>query len=232
MSVPAYPPPDVGLYRRATAAALVVAPALLLVDNILHPKEYERGNEAEQLAEIAQHADRWQLAHALGFLAIIVFAAGLLGLAFLVRRRRPRIGLWGGALGLVGLMSFAAVIALDGFTWGVLGDVYNRRGAAPTTAETALHEVQQSGWSLVYYVPTLAFIVGFVMLALTAARQGAVPMWAGALLALGALLAAIETVVISNAYFIAASAVLLAGGAAVALHIARMSDEEFARGRK
>jgi hypothetical protein len=223
-------PADVNLYRRATAAALVVAPALLLVDNVLHPKEVERGNEAEQLTEIAQHPDRWQVAHALGFVAILVFAAALLGLAFLVRRRHPRAGLWGGALGLVGLMSFAAVITLDGFTWGVLGDVYNRRGVAPTTAEIVLHDVQQSGWALVYYVPTIAFIAGFALLALSAARQGAVPLWAGGLLAFGALLAALEVVVISNAYFIFASAVLLAGGVAVALHIARLSDEEFARG--
>ena len=87
-------------------------------------------------------------------------------------------------------MSFAAVIALDGFTWGVLGDVSIRRGVAPTTTEIALHEVQQSGWSLIYYVPTLFFIAGFVALAIGAARQGAVPAWAGALLALGGLMAA------------------------------------------
>jgi hypothetical protein len=208
----------------------VLGPALLLLDNLIHPKEYARDNEARQLVEIAQNYERWQIAHALGFLAILVFAAAMLGLAFLVRRRQPRLGLVAGALGLVGLMSFAAVIALDGFTWGVLGDVSNRRGVAPTTTEIALHEVQQSGWSLIYYVPTLGFIVGFAALAVAAARQGAVPPWAAALLALGAVMAGVETVVISNAYFIAASAVLLAGGAAVAAALARMSDEDFARG--
>ena len=222
--------PDVGLYRRATAIALVLGPALLLLDNVIHPKEFERDNEAQQLTEIAQHYDRWQLAHAFGLVAILVFAAAVLGLAFLVRRRRPRLGLVGGALGLVGLMSFAAVISLDGFTWGVLGRVFNARGAAPATAEIALHEVQQSGWSLIYYVPTLGFIVGFAALAIGAARQGAVPAWAGGLLALGAVMAGVETAVISNAYFIVASAVLLAGGAAVAAALARMSDEDFARG--
>jgi hypothetical protein len=228
--VTAVPVAEIGLYRRATAAALVTAPALLLVDNILHPKEFERGNEAEQLREIAAHADRWQLAHALGFVAIVVFAAAVLGLAFLVRRRQPRLGLVGGALGIVGLMSFAAVISLDGFTWGVLGDVSGRRGVDPATTATALHEVQQSEWSLVYYVPTLAFIAGFVALGIGAVRQGAVPAWAAALLALGGLLAALETVVIDNVYFIIASAVLLAGGAAVAVAISRMSDEDFASG--
>jgi hypothetical protein len=222
--------PHIGLYRRATAAALVAAPVLFLVDNIIHPKEYERGNEGRQLAEIAAHADRWQLAHALGFLSIIVFAAAVLGLSFLVRRRQPRLGLWAGALSVAGLLGLAAVITIDGYTWGVLGEVYQRRGIAPQTAEIALHEVQHSEWSLLYYLTPLAWIVGLALLGIGAARQGAVPAWAGALLALGGLMVGIETAVISNAYFIAAAAVLSAGSIAVAVAIARMSDEAFARG--
>jgi hypothetical protein len=39
-----------------------------------------------------------------------------------------------------------------------------------------------------------------------------------------------ETVIVSNAYFIAGAAVFLAGGAAVALAILRMSDDQFAHG--
>src|SRR3712207_1087896 len=95
-------PSDARLYRRATALALVVAPALFLADNILHPTEVGRDDEARQLAEIAAAATRWQLAHALGFLSIAVFAAGTLGLAFLVRRIRPGLGLVAGALGVFG----------------------------------------------------------------------------------------------------------------------------------
>jgi hypothetical protein len=222
--------PHVGLYRRATVAALLTAPALFLLDNIIHPTEYERDNEARQLAEIAAHHDRWQLAHALGFLSILVFAAAVLGLAFLVRRRQPRLGLWAGALSVTGLLGLAAVITIDGYTWGVLGEVYQRRGVAPDTAELALREVQHSEWSLLYYLTPLGWIVGLAMLAIGAARQGAVPGWAGALLALGGLMVGIETAVISNAYFIAAAAVLSAGSVAVAAAIARMSDAAFARG--
>jgi uncharacterized protein DUF4386 len=222
--------PHIGLYRRATAAALVSASVLFLADNIIHPTEYERGNEARQLAQIGAHADRWQLAHALGFLSILVFTAAVLGLAFLVRRRQPRLGLWAGALSVAGLLGLAAVITIDGYTWGVLGEVYERSGTAPGTAELALHEVQHSEWSLVYYLTPLAWIVGLAMLGIGAARQGAVPGWAGILLALGGLMVGIETAVISNAYFIAAAAVLSAGSIAVAVAIARMSDAAFARG--
>jgi Domain of unknown function (DUF4386) len=222
--------PHIGLYRRGTALALILAPALFLLDNVIHPKEYERGNEARQLEEIAAHADRWQLAHALGFVSILVFAAAVLGLAFLVRRRQPRLGLWAGMLGVVGLLGLAAAITIDGYSWGVLGEVYQRRGVAPETVALTLREVQHSDWSLVYYLTPVAWIVGVALLAIGAARQGAVPAWAGALLALGGLMVGIETAVVSNTYFIAAAAVLAAGSAAVAGSIARMSDEAFARG--
>jgi hypothetical protein len=222
--------PQIGLYRRATAAALVVAPALLLVDNLIHPKEYTSGHEAEQLAKIADAYTRWQLAHVIGFFAILIFAVAILGLAFLVRRRQPRLGLAGGALALVGLLALAGVIVLDGFTWGVLGHVSGRAGADSRTVETALDEIQTSSWSLPFYLLGVAWLVGMIMLALGAARQRAVPLWAGALLAAASLIAGTEGLITSNAYFIAGAAALLAGGIAVGLAIARMSDEAFGMG--
>ncbi|HKP90915.1 MAG TPA: DUF4386 family protein [Thermoleophilaceae bacterium] len=218
--------PHGGLYRRATAAALVLAPALFLIDNLLHPRELARGgyHEGEQLREIAEHYTRWQVAHLLGFLAIVVFAAGLLGLAFVVRRRSPAAGLVGGVLGVVGLLGLAAAIALDGFTWGILGHVSRQHGAG---AAQALEEVQNSGWAWQYYGPGMMFAVALVLLGVTAARTRAVPAWAGWLLALGGLLAGTEGIVVSNAYFITGAAVLLAGSGAVGLSIARMSDDAF-----
>ena len=38
--------PHLRLYRLGTAAALVVAPLLFLVDNLLHPKEFGAGQRA------------------------------------------------------------------------------------------------------------------------------------------------------------------------------------------
>jgi hypothetical protein len=166
----------------------------------------------------------------LGFLAIVIFAAAVLGLAFLVRRKQPRLGLAGGALGIAGLLGFAAVISLDGFTWGVLGEVSARPGSDPATVATTLKEIQGSNWSLPFYLLPLGWIVGMVMLSVGVVRQGAVPVWAGALLLLAALIAGTETFVISNAYFIAGAAGLLAGGTAVAFYIGRMDDREFAAG--
>jgi hypothetical protein len=152
-----------------------------------------------------------------------------LGLAFLVRRHRPGAGLIGGALAMLGLMCFASIIALDGFTWGVLGEVGARTGDITITPQ-ALHDVQQSEWSLQYYVPALSFAIGMALLAVTAARSGAVPAWAGWLLALGAVLTGTEGLVVSNAYYVLGAAVMLVAGAGIALALWRTGDEEFAGG--
>jgi hypothetical protein len=222
--------PHLSLYRRVTAAALVVAPALLLADNLLHPKEYERGEEARQLAEIGEHYTRWQLAHFLGFLGILAFAAAILGLAFLVRRRSPGAGLVGGGLAMLGLLSLASVIALDGFTWGILGEIHAQPGNDAKTVERTLHDVQQSEWALPFYATTTGWLAGWLVLAVAAARGGALPAWLGALLGLGAVLVGTEGVIVSNAYYVAGAAVLLLAGALTAVHLWRMNDEQFADG--
>jgi hypothetical protein len=218
------------LYRLGTAAALVAAPLLFLLDNLLHPEELTRGNELEQVALIADAYTRWQAAHAIGFLAILGFAPAVLGLAFLVRRRQPGLGLLAGALATAGLLGLAAVITIDGFAWGIAGELSARPEVGPAAAATMLEDLQGSEWAYLYYLTPLGFVVGVVMLAVGAARQGAVPAWAGGLLALAALMVGTETAFVSNEYFIAGAAVLLAGGIAVALPIVRMSDDQFAQG--
>ena len=222
--------PHLRLYRLATGRALILAPLLFLVDNLLHPEELTRGHELEQVGLIADSYDRWQAAHAIGFVAILAFAPAVLGLAFLVRRRQPTLGLVGGALAIAGLLGLAAVITIDGFAWGVVGELSANPEVGPDGAAAALKELQESGWSYVYYLAPLGFIVGMLMLAAGAARQGAASTWAAALLALAVLMAGTETAIVSNAYFIAGASVLLAGGVAVALPILRMSDEQFAQG--
>jgi hypothetical protein len=207
-----------------------VAPALLLADNILHPKEFEPGNESRQLAEIAEHADRWQLAHVLGFFALVLYAVAVLGLAFFVRGHAPRLGLIGGALGVAGLLGLAGALALDGFTWGTLGEIYGRSGVDRPTLETALDEVQNSAWSLPFYSMAAAWIAGMALLGIGLARSRAIPVWAAVLFVVAALMTGTETMIVSNAYFIAGAAALLVAGIAVAVPLARMSDEAFARG--
>ena len=131
---------------------------------------------------------------------------------------------------VAGLLGLAAAITIDGFAWGVAGELSTNPDVGGDGAAAALKELQQSGWSYVYYLTPLGFIVGMLMLTVGSARQGAVPSWAAAVLALAVLMVGTETAIVSNAYFIAGATVLLVGGAAVGLAILRMSDEQFAQG--
>jgi hypothetical protein len=216
---------DARRYRLVTAWALVIGPALFLLDNLIHPEELERGNEAEQLAAIAADADRWQLAHLIGFLGLLGICGAVLGLAYVVRRTQPSLGLWAGAAAVAGLLGFAFAFALDGYTWGVLGEVSGRPGIDPETIETAFGEIQESGWAVPYYaLAVFGFVGGMLALSWGLARGGWVGAPAAALLALGALAVAIEGLVASNAYFIASSALFLVGGVAVARELLRVAD--------
>jgi hypothetical protein len=137
--------PHLRLYRLGTGWALIVAPFLFLVDNLMHPKELTRGHELEQVGLIADSYDRWQAAHAIGFAAILAFAPAVLGLAFLVRRRQPTFGLVAGGLAIAGLLGLAAAITIDGFAWGVAGELSKNPEVGPDGAAAALKELQGSG---------------------------------------------------------------------------------------
>jgi hypothetical protein len=218
--------PNLGLYRRMTALALVLGPALFLLDNILHPKEFKRGHEADQLSEIGTHYQRWQFAHGIGLLSACILTGALLGLAFHVRRSQPTLGLIGGALAVVGAIGLGAGFAIDGYTWGILGAISTESRVGADTVQYALHTVQYSHWLIPYYGLIGLWIAGVVVLAIGVRRTA--PLWAAALLGLGGLLVGIEGAVTENWYFIASSIVLLIGGAAVARVIWGMDDRAFA----
>ena len=220
--------PHLSLYRRATIFALVVASLLFVADNLIHPKEYSPDHEAEQLRVIADHYTRWQIAHVLGLGTILVFTVAVLGLAFLVRRRAPTLGLWGGALGVLGLLGFATIIGLDGFSWAIVGEVSSRGDSR--TAQLVLHDLQQSEWSLPYYLPALGFLAGLLLLAVGLVRTGAVAPWVGVLFGAGSVLVGLEGAIHSNAFFITGAVVQALGSLALAAALAGMSDDEFATG--
>jgi hypothetical protein len=222
---------DVRLYRIGCGAALVAGPALFFVDNLIHPEELGRGNETAQLAAIAADSERWQIAHLIGFVSLLVFAAALFGLAYVVRGSSPRLGLAAGAAGVAGLMGLSFAFALDGFTWGVLGEISARPGSDPATAELALHEVQQSAWSAPYYALTALWAAALVALAWGAARAGVLRPAPAVLLALGTIAVGLEGVILDNAYFIASSALLLLGGGWAGFAVLRLDDRAFAAGR-
>ena len=207
--------------RVSTAAALVVAPALFLLSNLLHPEEFAPDHEAAQLAKIAESYGRWQAAHVVSLVSLLVFAIAVVGLAVVVRAN-PRASWAGGALGIAGLIGLSGALTIDGFAWGIAGEVWGRSDdAGKRTAELVLNDLQHSEWALPFYLLAVLWILGVIVLGAAAARAGIVPLWAAALLGLGAIMVGLETSIQDNAYFVIASLVLLAGGIAMALSLLR-----------
>lgn len=212
--------------KRITAAATIAAPVLFFVVNLIHPKEYTRDHEQQQLATIAEHYQRWQIAHFLTLISILIFVVVVVGLAWILFTRLEAMALVGGLLGLWGLVCLGAVLALDGFTWAALGQVTTWPGANKHTLELALRAVQQSHWNLQYYVGGLSWIVGLVILSIGLIRQGLIPSLWGWIFALGVVLVGIEAAIENNTYFIIASAVLAIGGVGVGVALARDDSKD------
>src|SRR4051794_3756009 len=203
--------------RRITAAATVAATVLFFIVNLIHPKEYTRDHEPQQLQAIADHYTRWQLAHFLTFIAILLFVVVVLGLAALLYTRLRNMAIVGALLGLWGLVALGGVLALDGFTWAALGQVTTWPTADHHTLQLALKAVQQSHWNLYFYVGGLGWIFGMLILTIGLIRQRMIPTVVGWIFAVGVVLVGIEAAIENNAYFIAASAVLAVGGIGVGL---------------
>jgi hypothetical protein len=207
--------------KRITAGALVSATVLFFVVNLIHPKEYKRNHELEQIKEIANHYTRWQIAHFLTFVSLLLFVVAVLGLGWLLYSRLDRMAIAGGLLGLWGLVALGGVVALDGFAWGAVAQASTWPGADPRTSSLALHAVQQSNYNLPFYVGALAWLVGLLILTIGLIRQQLIPAVFGWIFALGVALVGIEAAVASNTYFIIASAVLAIGGVGVGLSLGR-----------
>ena len=221
--------PHLGLYRKGLAAALFLGPLLFLVDNLIHPEELKRDNEAEQLREIGRALRRLADRTLPRTLSVLMLRGGGArpGVSC-VRRRRPTLGLLAGAAGVLGLIGLGGALALDGVTWGILGEVYGEHRSPEI--ENALQRRAGLRVDAALLLADPLWVGALVALATGAARERAVPVWAALLFSLGGVMVGIEGVVADNTYFIVSAAVLMLGSWALALPIWRMSDAEFAAG--
>ena len=210
--------------KRITAGALACATVLFFVVNLIHPKEFKRNHEVDQIREIAAHYTRWQIAHFLTFVAILIFVVVVLGLASLLYSRLDRMAIVGGLLGLWGLVALGGVVALDGFAWAAIGQVSTWPNVDGYTSAMTLKAVQQSHYNLPFYVGGLAWLAGMLILTIGLIRQALIRAVTGWILALGVVLVTIEVAVENNTYFIIASAVLAVGGVGVGLGLLNDDD--------
>ena len=95
--------------KRSLLAALAAAPLLTLVASLVQAAPTGH-DTASELTSIAAHPTRYQLAGFLGFASVALFVPGLLGLAALVRARRPRWALTGLVMSVTGLLALTSLM--------------------------------------------------------------------------------------------------------------------------
>lgn len=95
--------------RVGSGLAMVGAPLLLLVASVLGPPHTASEHLADQLPHVAADPDRFLAFTLVGLLAVTLHVPAVLGMAHLLRHRRPLLGLTGAALVVVGSFSLAVV---------------------------------------------------------------------------------------------------------------------------
>lgn len=151
--------PAADLRRRVAGVSLIVGPALLLTSSVVR---FGFGRFFE-----------WYQTMKLSFFFI---ALGVLGLVHLLRGRADGSGHAGGALALAGCLSGASIVTAA----YILEPL---RGAVPDDRLQALYLTVVNS-----PLPGLFFPIGLLVLAVALLRKRVVPLWAGLLFAVGAVL--------------------------------------------
>jgi hypothetical protein len=145
--------------RRAAGVSLIAAPLLLLASTVLR---FGMGRVFEWYATMK--------------LSFFFFAVAALGLVHLLKGRADGSRLVGGALTLAGCLSGASIVMAAYI-------LESLQGRVPEAQQMSLYLTVVNS-----PLPGLLFPVGLLMLAVALFRKKVVALWAGLLLALGAIL--------------------------------------------
>ena len=156
--------------RRLSALALIAAPTLLLVSELLSPDLSDDG--AASLAVVAAQPGRLTAWIWLGMAAAILFVPAVLGAAHVLRRRGGVVGGIGAALAVVGAVGYAVhqglflqlPTLLDGDP-AEMARLYERQG-------------ESAAFGVVTFLLFLApLLIGLLLLGIGLFRGGAAPLW-------------------------------------------------------
>ncbi len=89
--------------------SMILAPLLWLVSAALGPPHRVSKHLADGLPHIAANPDRYLAATLIGVLSFALFVPAVLGVAHVLRERRPLLALSGAALAVVGILSSAVI---------------------------------------------------------------------------------------------------------------------------
>jgi hypothetical protein len=135
---------------------------------------------------IVATSGRWDLAHVLILVSLVLFIPAVVGVMGFLQQRGAWLGLIGGTFVAIGMVFFAAWVGAEGFVSSALTSLLANQQAALTPIMHALI-VPRGALSLVETTSFL-LIAGWLMLAIGLFAARTVPRWMSVAMGVGALL--------------------------------------------
>jgi hypothetical protein len=209
-------------FRKMVAGfCMVAAPLLFLVAVVIHP---ETGTDGDSIvAAAADNPDAWYLAHLLVLVSIVLAVPAVLGLMHMLREREVAFGHIGGGLGLLGLLAFTGIVAVEGLVGWQMGSVGDRGEMAALMDRL----FDSAGVAVPLYFMSFAFTLGVICLAAGLYRARAVQWWMAAFVAVGVIAEAIGGGAAIEWLSIVGAAFMFVGLGSIGRMVLSESDEDW-----
>jgi len=214
------------LRKAICGSCLITAPAMLLVGGLLHPEETT--DPARQYEIIASNVDRWEVAHWIITVSMLLMVGAVIGLSHQLHEQRPTEGIIGGAVALVGVLALFAVAAAETVVVPEFGRS-SESGAAALYER--IFEFGSTRWT-VLLVAVLLLPVGLVVMSYGLYRAQVAATWAAGAVGIGALLFAVSLPTGSALVFAVGLAALFVGMAPIGWELLGETDEHWQHPRQ
>ena len=201
--------------RRLMAGVCLIAAPVVYVAGLLVDPALRAGDAAT--GAYGRHPDQVAVSAALLHWSWVLLVPGIVGMVHLVRRRAVLFGHIAGAVALLGVVNFSALM---------LGDYFYARLEREFGAENGsrLGDEALAGALWGFQIPGFLGLLGVLLLGLALAAGREVPWWAPVAMVVGMLTAPIYPI-----GMVAGSLLYLAGAGVVGLRMLRMSDADWAQ---
>ena len=206
--------------RTACGLCLLVGPLLLLLANVFDPSGGSGDDDREYISALKDDPDMAQLSTALWIWGFALMAIGIIGVVHVIRRRGVVLANIGGALALLGMIFFVALVTTT------VNEINQAEHLDLDTAVALSNDIEDYWVAFVVLVPALlGTLIGFILLAIAIIRSGLTHIAAGVLIIVGIVAVVVSDT--SQVGSIVANALLLAGWGLVGLRLLGMKDEEW-----
>jgi hypothetical protein len=206
--------------RLAAGAAMILAPPVIVLAELLHARVEIDG--AEQLVAVAEHTGRWYAAHVLILVTLALAVPAFLGLARLLRRARPVLADVSLVAFVPGLIALAAIVGVELVVWEMA------QSASRPEMVSLAERLNEGPGILPVFVAVLLFPLAWLLVGAGLFLARAVPAWAALLIALSQPVAFVsELAGAPRAVAVAAQIAFALGLVPVGIRVLRGSDAEW-----